>query len=1492
MLGDIYDRINDYGSVKISLAGPNDIRSWSFGEVRKPETINYRTYRPEKDGLFCERIFGPERDWECTCGKYKGTKFKGIICDRCGVKVTHSRVRRKRMGHINLAAPVVHIWFFKAIPNHLSTLLAMKAADLEKIIYFQNYVVTDPGQTPLKLGQLLSEEEFREASNKYSNAFKASMGAEAIKALLTNLDLDVLSNELRSAVVKTNSIQKIKELTKRLKTVNAIRSSNNKPEWVVLEAVPIIPPDLRPLVLLESGNFATSDLNDLYRRIINRNNRLKKLIDLNAPDVIIRNEKRMLQQAVDSLLDNGRCRRPVLGSNSRPLKSLTDMIKGKQGRFRENLLGKRVDYSARSVIVVGPNMKLYQCGLPKKIALELYQPFIIRKLKQHGLADTIKSAKRIIERRDEQVWDILEEAIHQHPVLLNRAPTLHRMGIQAFEPILVEGNAIMLHPLACKGFNADFDGDQMAVHLPLSIEAQAESHTLMMPANNIFSPANGSPMVGPSQDMVMGNYYLTSVSSGEKGEGMAFRDTFEAIMAYEMGKIDLHAKIKVKVNKPVKGSDDEDSASIFALRNATQSTSRHTSGGRQLSQGKKETIQTPETLERPDHQTDNQIIQTTVGRCIFNDMLSAEMPFYNMTMSQQRLSRVISDCFELAGSAKTVELLDRIKDLGFKHATLAGLSFGITDLKIPEKKQEIIDETEEKVSKIQANYSNGVLTEGERYNQVIDAWTHARVAVTGEMMRALKEDTKEDGSPYLNPIYLMTDSGARGSVDQIQQLAGMRALMANPSGEIIETPIKSNFREGLTVLEYFSSTHGARKGLADTALKTANSGYLTRKLIDVAQNVIVTERDCGTLQGITKSIVSRGEQIDVSLSQLVVGRTARDNIRNPITDEMIVRENEVVTPEAAAKIEALGLDAIRVRSPLTCDSTFGICAKCYGWDMSTGALVEEGSAVGIVAAQSIGEPGTQLTLRTFHTGGIASRAILERDQKATQAGAVQFRDINPVVTPTPDFVRKGDGYRIDSVTSVGEPEVKRPVKSRFVALKRNGEMAILDKKGRELDRYKVPYGAHIMVKDSQAVKVGQRLFYWDPHRTPILAEVSGQIAFVDIIEGETIRLEEERKGQLGRPVVIEHKGDTHPQIIIEDTDGKILDVHYLPAGARIEVGEGKPVQAGQLLAHQPRATGGTQDITGGLPRVTEVFEARKPKDPAAMAEISGRVELRSDKRKGKMTVIIRAESGMEKEHHVPRDRHLNVHTGDVAEAGDPLTDGPLVPHDILRIKGEEALQRYLTSEIQNVYRSQNVNINDKHIEIICSQMMRKVEIESVGDSSFLPSEVVDKFLFRGENERLANSVRVTSLGDATDLQEGQVIGKDELAAINEKIEAIGGTPAKGRKPKPATAKTLLLGITKASLQSESFIAAASFQETTKVLTAASLSAKMDRLRGLKENVILGHLIPAGTAFKPHLDIKVKHLAEAPLPKEFADIKEVEETEAKAEAAIKEALGIK
>ncbi len=1446
MVESIYDRINDYGSVKIMLASPNDIRSWSFGEVRKPETINYRTYRPEKDGLFCERIFGPERDWECSCGKYKGTKFKGIICDRCGVKVTHSRVRRKRMGHINLAAPVVHIWFFKALPSRLSTLLGMKTSDIEKIVYFQDYVVTDPGQSPLKARQLLTEDEYRDALNKYGNCFHASMGAEAVKELLLKLDLEEVSVELRQAINDTNSKQKIKDLTKRLKIVNAIKSSENKPEWMIMDVVPVIPPDLRPLVMLESGNFATSDLNDLYRRIINRNNRLKKLIDLNAPEVIIRNEKRMLQQAVDSLLDNSRCRRPVLGSNNRPLKALTDMIKGKQGRFRENLLGKRVDYSARSVIVVGPNLKLYQCGLPKKIALELFQPFIIRRLKDRGLADTIKSAKRMLERREEHVWDILEEVIHQHPVLLNRAPTLHRMGIQAFEPVLVEGNAIMLHPLVCGGFNADFDGDQMAVHLPLSIEAQVEAHTLILATNNIFSPASGQPMLGPSQDIVLGNYYITHSAAGMKGEGMLFRNPAEAITAMDMRIVHAHAVVKVRLpeGKKVIGERGEEK------------------GG---------------------------VIETTPGRCLFNDVLEPAMPFYNMVMDKKRLGQVIHDCYQIVGCRATIDLLDNIKELGFKRATLAGVSIGMTDMRIPDEKPEIINATQKRVDKVLKNFQAGILTEGERYNQVIDAWTHARVAVTNAMMNAMKNDVR-DGVPYLNPIWVMRHSGARGSIDQIQQLAGMRALMAKPSGEIIETPIKSNFREGLNVLEYFSSTHGARKGLADTALKTADSGYLTRKLADVAQNVMVSQHDCGTLQGITKTTVYKGETVDVPLKQLIIGRTARDNIRNPITDEMIVYENEVITPEAADKIEMLGLDAIRVRSPLTCESEVGVCAKCYGWDLSTSQLVEQGLAVGIIGAQSIGEPGTQLTMRTFHTGGIASVSLIETDQKAPRDGKVEYRELNAVEDPDIWVDAEGKVYSTDLAGGPDNPLKKRLVETKGIVLARNGEMALVDSKGRELEKFKVPYGSILQVEDGEIVKLGQKLYSWDPHRLPILAEVPGVVRLVDVIEGETMRIEEERKGQKGKPVVIEHKGDKHPQVIIEGPDGKILDVHYLPSKARIEVGDGEAVSAGKLLARLPRGSGGTQDITGGLPRVTEIFEARKPKDPAAMSEISGVIELKSDKRRGKMTIIVRNESGMEKEHHVPRDRHLNFHTGDIVEAGDALTDGPLVPHDILRIKGEEALQRYLLREVQNVYRAQSVTINDKHVEIILSQMMDKVEIESIGDSQFLPGEVVDKFEFRRANMELAKSLKISDAGD-TDLVVGQLASKEEIEAANEKVEVLGGTPAKGKKPRPATANTLLLGITKASLRSDSFLSAASFQETTKVLTEASLGGKVDDLRGLKENIILGHLIPAGTAFKPYLDLKVKHLAEPPIPKQLEELREEKEADAAADKAVKAALGL-
>ncbi|MDM8006815.1 MAG: DNA-directed RNA polymerase subunit beta' [Phycisphaerae bacterium] len=1416
MAENIYDRINDYGSVKISLASPNDIRSWSFGEVKKPETINYRTYRPEKDGLFCERIFGPERDWECACGKYKGTKHKGIICDRCGVKVTHSRVRRKRMGHINLAAPVVHIWFFKAMPSRLGNLLDMKTSDLEKVIYFQDYVVVDPLDSPLKPKQLLNEEEYRAAREKYGETgFVAQTGAEAVRSLLRSMNLAALSVELLEHISKTNSKQRLKDLCKRLKIVENLRNSGNECDWMVMEVIPVIPPDLRPLVLLESGNFATSDLNDLYRRIINRNNRLKKLVDLNAPEVIIRNEKRMLQQAVDALFDNGRCRRPVLGSSNRPLKSLTDMIKGKQGRFRENLLGKRVDYSARSVIVVGPELLLHQCGLPKKIALELYQPFIIRKLRERGLADTIKSAKKMLERRDQEIWDILEEVIVNHPVLLNRAPTLHRMGIQAFEPVLVEGNAIRIHPLVCKGFNADFDGDQMAVHLPLSVEAQTEAHVLMMSTNNIFSPANGSPIMSPSQDIVMGIFYLTMDYSPNPLDPDAklpcFSNAHEAMMAYEQKKITIHQKIRCRVDR-----------------------------GMMVSSQKSE----PEPVPA------NHIVETTAGRLIFNDMLPPEMPLYNYPLSQKGAGRVIADCHHQLGRAATIDLLDRIKSTGFKHSTLAGLSFGVHDLRIPAAKWDIINRAQKRVDQIERGYQRGAITPMERHNQLIDVWVHAREQVTKEMMREFKLDRRDEqgnyvpagenrGRFYLNPIYLMTDSGARGSVDQIRQLAGMRALMAKPSGEIIETPIKSNFREGLSVLEYFSSTHGARKGLADTALKTADSGYLTRKLADVAQNVIVTRPDCGTINGITKGAIYKGEEVAVPLRDSIIGRIARDTIRNPVTDQIIVAESDIITREIAGRIEELGLDTIRVRSPLTCESSFGVCARCYGVDMSTGNLVEEGMAVGILAAQSIGEPGTQLTMRTFHTGGVATRAVAENKIISIQPGRVVFHDLNAVEVPGIE----GEG-------------------ARLVTLKRNGEVAIVDAKNRELERYKVPYGALLQVKNGQDVGPRTELAIWDPHLTPILAEVSGFVRFHDITEGETVRLEQERAG--AKYIVVEHKGEKHPQIVIEDAEGRVLDYHYLPAKARIEVAEGDKIVPGMLLARQPRAIAGTQDITGGLPRVTEIFEARKPKEPAVMAEISGKVEIRADRRRGKMTIIIRSEGGMEKEHHVPQDKQLLVHAGDFIEAGDPLVEGPLVPHDILRIKGEEALQSYLLAEVQAVYRSQNVTINDKHLEVILMQMLRKVRIDNPGDTRFLPMEVVDKFRFRAENERLAASVKIKDPGDST-FTAGQIVPRTEFAEAVARIEQEGGTPpTRDRRPRPATAKTLLLGITKASLQSESFISAASFQETTKVLTEASISGAVDRLVGLKENVILGHLIPAGTAFKPYLEMRVKQVGE-PLP---------------------------
>ena len=1557
-----YDRINDFAAVKISLAKPNDIRSWSYGEVKKPETINYRTYRPERDGLFCEKIFGPEKDWECACGKYRGMKYKGMTCDRCGVKITHSRVRRKRMGHIDLAAPVVHIWFFKAASSRLAALLAMKATSLEKVIYFQDYVVVDSGDTPLEVGKLLTEEEYRNAREEYPvGSFSADMGAEAIRKLLQNLDLVRLSEGLRLELAETKSKQKKKDIINRLKLVEALRDSDNKPEWMVLDAIPVIPPDLRPLVLLESGTFATSDLNDLYRRIINRNNRLKKLVDLNAPEVIIRNEKRMLQQSVDALFDNGRCKRPVLGSSNRALKSLTDMIKGKQGRFRENLLGKRVDYSARSVIVVGPNLRLHQCGLPKKIALELFQPFIIRRLKELGHADTIKSAKKMLERKDEEVWDILEEVIQNHPVLLNRAPTLHRMGIQAFEPILVEGNAIKLHPLVCRGFNADFDGDQMAVHLPLSLEAQVEAHTLMLSTNNIFSPANGQPIISPSQDVVMGCYYITLSQPGMKGEGMIFSSCEEVLLAFassdKVGEriVDLHAQIKVRMSK-----------------------------GRWLKTD-------PKVRE-------GVLFETTPGRIMFNDILPEGMPFYNEPLKSGGLATVISDCHEYKGRRETIDLLDKLMELGFKESTHSGLSFATDDLITPTAKQKIIEAAEKKVAQKQDQYMNGIITEVERYNQVLDAWTHAREEITKQMMVELENDTRQ--SWYVNPIFLMANSGARGGVEQIRQLAGMRGLMAKPSGKIIETPIKANFREGLSVLEYFSSTHGARKGLADTALKTADSGYLTRKLADVAQNVVVTKDDCGTTQGITKAVIYRGEKVEVSLADLIKGRISRVNIVNPITDEVIVRENELITGEIARKIEDLGLEKIQIRSPMTCEAELGVCRKCYGMDLSTSREVEEGLAVGIIAAQSIGEPGTQLTMRTFHIGGVAARDVEESEIKSKYAGTVKFvqleviesggqrislarngavaildqknreREKHNIPIGSTLYVNDGDQVYPDFVLSVDVAQMTKSVATikwsapinnliKDKSIKTLAELASLKKDdigklqgdkdrideledklreagfvpgvGLPLDarisstgkqvlfgitdlavshtskgtrriiingkEAKTVRNVRVTVIDGKGIKTEVRaegkdfrvtnyeliidgkpdeklkdgkveiavesvICTWDPHSVPILAKVAGTVNYVDVIDGETVRSEKDLHTGRMRQLVTELKGDRQPQIDLKNEDGtKVLDFYYLPPKAIIEVDNGAKVERGVLLAKTAREVSGTQDITGGLPRVTEIFEARKPKDPAVIAEIDGIVEL-GDKRHGKRTIVIKNEdTGAERIHEISHGKHMRVQAGEFVKAGDPITDGPQVPHDILRISGEEAVQEYLVREIQNVYRSQRVRINDKHIEIVVSQMLRKVKIESAGDTKLLEGVQVDKFQFKKANMEIAACVKITDSGD-TKFEAGTIVQRDVYEQRSDETVAAGGKAATAKKTELAQASTQLLGITKAAVQASSFISAASFQETTKVLTEAAIASKTDNLIGLKENVILGHLVPAGTGFNVYQNAQWRFRHEA------------------------------
>ncbi len=1348
-----YDRINEYETVKISLASPQDIRSWSYGEVRKPETINYRTYRPEREGLFCERIFGPERDWECSCGKYRGMKHKGIVCERCGVKVTHSRVRRRRMGHINLAAPVVHIWFFKSMPCRLGNLLAMKSTDLQRVIYFQNYIVTDPKDTPLGYRQLLTEEEYREALQQYGErGFEALMGAEAVKKLLQHLDLEQLCAELRQELKETGSAGRRQKIIKQLGQADALRKSGNKPEWMVLEVIPVIPPGIRPLVLLESGNFASSDLNDLYRRIINRNNRLKKLIELNAPDVIIRNEKRMLQQAVDALFDNSRCKRPVLGSSSRPLKSLTDMIKGKQGRFRENLLGKRVDYSARSVIVVGPELKLNQCGLPKGIALELYQPFIIRKLKELGLAESVKTAKKELEKKTEKVWDVLEEVIQGHPVLLNRAPTLHRMGIQAFNPILVEGNAIRLHPLVCRGFNADFDGDAMAVHLPLSVEAQVEAKTLMMAPHNVFSPQNGRPIISPSHDIVLGCYYLSLEPRPRPERIRSFSGFQEVFMALCAGRLKVHDVVRTRCEVREVVQDEESPAA---------------------------------PLEG--------MLETTVGRIIFNEVLPEELPFYNYQFGGSGLSRIIDDCYARLGRQKTVELLDAMKDVGFRSATKAGVSFGMSDLKAAPNKEEILRRTEETVEEITQQCKEGAITEIERTQRVIDEWTAATEVVGKEVFEELRNDTR-GGQPYNNPVYLMMESGARGKSLQISQLAGMRGLLAKPGGQIIESPIKANFREGLSVLEYFSSTHGARKGLADTALKTADSGYLTRRLADVSQNVIISEVDCGTSNGITKGPLVRGDRIEVPLREIITGRVARDNIVDLINDEVIVGENQLITEPIARRIEELDERMkIRVRSPLTCESRDGVCAMCCGMDLARKELAEVGLAVGIIAAQSIGEPGTQLTMRTFHIGGVAMGGAEESEIYAGREGAARFERLKTVRDP--------DG--------------------RSVSISRQGELVIVDPKGREIERHSVPLGAEVFVEEGEKIRKSRKLIQWDVHYTPILAEVDGTVGYEDIVEEKTLRIERDLEHNTTRAVIMEHEGDMHPQILLEGRDGEIQALYPIPEKAILEVKPGQEIQAGTRIARTLREVRRSQDITGGLPRVTELFEARRPKSPAVMSEIDGMV-TDIERKRGRTSIKVRdPETGYESDHLVPAGKHMRVNRGDSIRAGEALVDGPLVLQDILRISGEEALHVYMLQEIQNVYRAQDVSIDDKHFEIVIAQMTRRLSVKSGGDTELLPGEVIDRFEFR---------------------------------TVNEEVVEKGG--------EPATAEPLLLGITKAALRSDSFISAASFQNTTRVLTEAALAGKVDRLKGLKENVILGHLVPSGTGFRQLCRSELEQVADA------------------------------
>jgi DNA-directed RNA polymerase subunit beta' len=1330
-----------FDAIRIKLAAPQKIRDWSHGEVKKPETINYRTFKPERDGLFCARIFGPTKDYECACGKYKRMKFAGVVCDKCGVEVTRARVRRERMGHIELASPVSHVWFFKGLPSRIGQLLDMSLRELEKILYFEEHVVLDSRLQGVKKKDLMAVDKARRLQEEHGpESLKVGMGAEAIRELLRDMDLDSLARDLRAQMLGETSVQKRKKIVKRLKVIEAFLKSGNQPDWMILEVVPVIPPELRPLVPLDGGRFATSDLNDLYRRVINRNNRLKRLMDLKAPEIIIRNEKRMLQEAVDALFDNGRRGRVITGPNNRPLKSLSDTLKGKQGRFRQNLLGKRVDYSGRSVIVVGPYLKLHQCGLPKKMALELFKPFILRKLEERGIASSIKAAKKFVEKERPEVWDILEDVIREHPVLLNRAPTLHRLGIQAFEPILVEGKAIEIHPLVCTAFNADFDGDQMAVHIPLSMEAQLEAQVLMLSANNILSPANGAPLAVPTQDMVLGIYYLTKerLSAPERpvrGEGRLFADSEEVRIAYDNEDVDLQARIRLRWN--------------------------------------------------------GEILETTVGRTLLNEIVPEQLRFVNQELKKKEITSLVGRCYNSLGNEATVHFLDELKDLGFRYATLSGLSIGIDDMHIPSSKERQIASAREQVNEVEQQYQDGVITNGERYNKVVDIWAHVTELIAEEMFRELEGG--EQGGEF-NPIYMMADSGARGSKQQIRQLAGMRGLMAKPSGEIIETPITSNFREGLTVLEYFTSTHGARKGLADTALKTADSGYLTRRLVDVSQDVIVSEYDCGTVKYIDATPLVEGGDIIQSLRDRILGRVAAEDIRDPLSSEIIVQANTEITEDLAQKIEDSGLERVRIRSTLTCDTKRGICVMCYGRNLGTGRLAELGEAVGIIAAQSIGEPGTQLTMRTFHIGGTASRVVEASKHEAKSAGLVKYHNLRTVVN------RDGD----------------------LVATNRNGEIGVADDRGRERERYPVVYGAKIKVKADQRIKARTVLVEWDPFTNPILTEFTGRVEYQDIIEGVTVREEFDEVTGLARKVVIEDaEGRLQPGVIIRSAGEGQASVeaterhrYALPVGANLSVPDGAEVFAADIIAKIPRETTKTKDITGGLPRVAELFEARKPKEQAVITEIDGRVEMGGFV-KGMRKIVIRADNSETKEYLIPRGKHISVHEGDRVRAGEALMDGSPNPHDYLAVLGDRELQRYLVNEVQEVYRLQGVTINDKHIEIIVRQMLRRVRIEEVGDTEFVVGELVDKFAFQAENEAVL---------------------------------------AQGKRA--ATAKPVLLGITKASLSTDSFISAASFQETTRVLTEAAISGKTDDLRGLKENVIVGRLIPAGTGLSNYTRVEV------------------------------------